>query len=327
MRCGKTALGCGGARFSVLLWPSGHGRPARAEARTGTLKRAPHRYRGLLAAVAIACVSSAADFSGERALEYTRHAVAFGSRPAGSGANHRLQAYIEAQIRPLDCRVIEDAFTAQTPDGPVAMKNIIALFPGSSGRALVVTGHYDTKKLPGFVGANDGGSSAGFLLELAQVASTRKWRDDLYIVWLDGEEAFHDWSADDSVYGSRHLAARWEKEGTLARVKALINVDMIGDKDLDILRDANSSSALVQLVWKSARDLGYDKYFLTDPGSIDDDHMPFIQRGANAIDIIDFDYGPNNSFWHTPQDTMDKLSAHSFQVVGDVLVEALARLQ
>ncbi len=283
--------------------------------------------RSVLAALTLSCVSLAADFSGERALDYTRHAVAFGPRPAGSGANHRLQAYIEAQIRPLHCRVIEDAFTAHTPDGAVAMKNIIAVFPGSSGKALVVTGHYDTKKLPGFVGANDGGSSAGFLLELAQAAATRKWQDDLYIVWLDGEEAFHDWTADDSVYGSRHLAERWEKDGTLGKVKALINVDMIGDKDLDILRDGNSSPALVQLFWKSAHDLGYEKYFLNDPGSIDDDHMPFIQRGANAIDIIDFDYGPNNSLWHTPEDTMDKLSAHSLQVVGDVLVETLARLQ
>jgi len=267
-----------------------------------------------------------ADFSGERALDYTRHAVSFGPRPAGSAALRSLRAYIEAQLRSLHCQVTEDTFTASTPDGPVEMKNIIARLPGRSGQALVVSGHYDTKKLPRFVGANDGGSSAGFLLELARVVAARKWNDDIYVVWLDGEEAFHEWSDTDSTYGSRHLAQRWSHDGTLARVRALINVDMIGDRDLHMNREQYSSPDLRNLVWKCASDLGYDEYFNGPRGPIEDDHLPFLRAGAPALDIIDLDYGPSNSWWHTPADTMDKLSAHSFQVVGNVVMEALSRL-
>jgi Zn-dependent M28 family amino/carboxypeptidase len=222
--------------------------------------------------------------------------------------------------------VSEDAFTASTPDGPVEMKNIIARFPGSSRRALVVTGHYDTKKQPRFVGANDGGSSTGFLLELARIAAARKWTDDIYLVWFDGEEAFHEWTDTDSLYGSRHLAERWARDGMLAQIKALINVDMIGDRDLDLVKVTNSSPELLQTVWKGAYDLGYGRYFTDSEGPVDDDHVPFLNRGVNALDVIDFDYGPSNSWWHTSDDTVDKLSAHSFQVVGDVLIAVLSKL-
>ena len=280
----------------------------------------------LIAAVLSPGLVAGSDFSGAKALEGTRRAVAFGSRPPGSAAIRNLRSYIEAQLRPLRCHVSEDAFTASTPEGPVQMTNIIARFPGASSQALVITGHYDTKKQPRFVGANDGGSSTGFLLELASVISSRKWNSDIYLVWFDGEEAFHEWTDNDSVYGSRHLAERWSRDGTLARVKALINIDMIGDRDLDIAKDTSSSSGLLQLVWKSAYDLGYGRYFTDAEGPIEDDHSPFLARGANALDVIDFDYGPSNSWWHTPDDTMDKLSAHSFQVVGDVVLAAMMRL-
>ena len=280
----------------------------------------------MVLAVILTVSARASDFSGSRALEQTRRAVSFGPRPPGSPAIRNLRAYMEAQLRTLHCQVKEDVFIARTPDGPVEMRNIIARFPGSSGRALVVTGHYDTKKQPRFVGANDGGSSTGFLLELARVVAARRWNSDVYLVWLDGEEAFHQWSDTDSLYGSRHLAERWSLDGTLAQVKALINVDMIGDRDLDIVRETNSSPDLLQTVWKAAEDLGYGRYFTAAEGPIEDDHMPFLSRGVNALDLIDFDYGPSNSWWHTPADTMDKLSAHSFQVVGDVLLQALARL-
>jgi Zn-dependent M28 family amino/carboxypeptidase len=280
----------------------------------------------LAAAVLLIVPLGASDFSGARALEQTRRAVSFGPRPPASAALRNLRAYIETQLRTLHYQVTEDAFLARTPDGPVEMKNIIARLPGRSAGALVVSGHYDTKKQPRFVGANDGGSSTGFLLELARAAAARKWSSDVYLVWFDGEEAFREWSDTDSVYGSRHLAERWARDGTLARIKALINVDMIGDRDLDIVRETNSSPALLQTVWKCAHDLGYGHYFTDAESPIEDDHTPFLARGVNALDVIDFDYGPNNSWWHTPEDTIDKLSAHSFQVVGDVLMEALARL-
>jgi glutaminyl-peptide cyclotransferase len=280
----------------------------------------------LLATVAVSAM--AADFSGAAALEFTRKAVAFGPRPPASEANRKEQAWILAELHRLGkCRVTEDAFSGQTPLGPMPMKNIIARFPGSSGRAIVITGHFDTKTFPGrmFVGANDGGASAGLLLELARVVNTRSYADDIYLVWFDGEEAIGQWSATDGLHGSRHLAAKWSADGTLSHIKALVNVDMIGDKDLGILQVSNSSPQLLRLVWQIAKELGYGKYFLDSASDIEDDHMPFVHLGVNSLDLIDFDYGPDNKYWHTDQDTMDKLSAHSLEVVGNVLLGFLAK--
>jgi len=289
------------------------------------------RKKVLTAVAILACLAAratAADFSGASALEFTRKAVAFGPRPPGSPANQKLQAYIESQLKLLHCQISYDAFTAQTPPGPVSMRNIIAKFPGSSGRAIVVTGHFDTKPTPGmvFLGANDGGSSTGFLLELARVVNTMIHADDIYLVFFDGEEAFGEWSDTNGTYGSRHLAARWASEGVLPRIKALINVDMIGDKDLGLLQETMSSPQLLRLVWQTAHDIGYGKYFLDSAQATEDDHLPFLKRSVNALDLIDFDYGTNNAYWHTAQDTMDKLSAHSFDVVGNVLVAVIRKL-
>ena len=269
-------------------------------------------------------------FDGRAALEYTRKATAFGERPSGSDAIVRLRKWIVSELKPLGGELALDAFTAQTPDGPIPMANIILKFPGTSGKAVAVTGHYDTKKIPmvHFIGANDAGSSTGFLIEFAKVIARVKHRDDIYIVFFDGEESVkRDWTENDSRYGSRHLAAKWLADGTLGRIKALINIDMIGDKDLDIADDDNSSQSLRQMVWQIADKLGYSKFFRHDPGAIDDDHKPFADIGVNVIDIIDLDYGPNNEYWHTAKDTMDKLSAHSFQVVGDVVLELVKELE
>ncbi len=270
----------------------------------------------------------ATEFSGSSALAYTRRAVSFGQRPPGSAAIKKLQAYIVGELKLNHCEMSEDTFTAQTPVGQIVMKNLIARLPGASGRAIAVTGHYDTKAIPGvnFVGANDGGSSTGFLLELARVLSRRTRKDDVYIVFFDGEEAFGEWSDTNGVYGSRHLAAKWAADGTLHRLRALINVDMIGDKDLDIVQDWNSSASLRDLVWRAAGALGLGRYFLTSGSAMEDDHMPFVRQGVNAVDLIDFNYGPDNAYWHTAQDTMDKLSADSLQVVGAVVLGALERL-
>ena len=283
---------------------------------------------GAVAAVCLVGPAVAADFSGAAALEYTRKAVAFGPRPPGSEANRKLQGYIEGQLKPLHCQISFDAFTAQTPAGPVPMRNIIAKFSGSSGRAIVITGHFDTKPMPGrvFVGANDGGSSTGFLLELAQVVNTTPHADDIDLVFFDGEEAFGEWSDTNGTFGSRHLAGQWAREGMLGRIKALINVDMIGDKDLGILQETMSSAPLRRLVWRTASELGYGKYFLNLAQATEDDHLPFLKQGVNALDLIDFDFGPNNDYWHTEKDTMDKLSAHSFDVVGNVLTAVIGKL-
>jgi glutaminyl-peptide cyclotransferase len=266
-------------------------------------------------------------FSGAAALNFTARAVAFGPRPSGSAANTKLRAYIREQLSTWRCEVSGDTFTTQTPDGPVAMENIIAKFPGKSGRAIAITGHFDTKKMTGFVGANDGGSSTGILLEMAAVLAGRPRTDDVYLVFFDGEEAVRDWTDTDSVYGSRHLARKWTADGINRRLKAMINVDMTGDKDLDIVYENSSSASLRKLVWDAADTLGYSANFLRQPNAVEDDHIPFLEAGVRALDLIDFTYGPNNGYWHTTQDTMDKLGAHSFQVVGDVLMRVIPELE
>jgi len=293
--------------------------------RSAGYQPAPHRFALFAAALLVvggACF--AADFSGASAFKYTQAAVAFGPRPSGSNANKALQTYIRTELHNWKCEVMEDPFLAKTPKGDVRMTNIIAKFPGKSGHAIAVTGHFDTKLFPGrkFVGANDGGSSTGLLLELAHVLSQTDHVDDIYVVFFDGEEAVGDWSDIDSVYGSRHLAYKWKGDGTLAKLKALINVDMIGDKSLDVLIEENSTASLRKLVWNTAAELGYKTYFLDDGEKVDDDHMPFLKLGVPSLDIIDFDYDP----WHKDSDTMDKLSPKSLEIVGSVVVASVKKI-
>ncbi len=209
------------------------------------------------------------------------------------------------------------------------MTNLIARFAGSSDRIVVFCGHYDTKRILGrrFLGANDGGSSTGLLLELARVVAARKRTLEVRIVWFDGEEAYESWSPTDGLYGSRHLAELWRRDGTLGRIIALINADMIGDRDLDILKEYYSSRSLQNLIWSSAASLGLGRHFLPYGGAVEDDHVPFLRQGVTAVNLIDFNYGPNNSWWHTEQDTLDKLSPRSFEIVGKVLLDVLRRLE
>ncbi|HWE51827.1 MAG TPA: M28 family peptidase [Bryobacteraceae bacterium] len=264
-------------------------------------------------------------FSGDAAFNFTRQAVDLGPRPDGSPSIVKLRTMIKADLASRRCEIISDKFIAQTPDGPVPMENIIAKFPGKSGRAVAVTGHYDTLRMPRFVGANDGGSSTGFLLEMAAALQGGAHRDDIYLVFFDGEEAFHKWSDTDSLYGSRHLAEKWSKDGTNARLKALINVDMIGDKNLTMLYDITSAASVRKLIWDTADSLGYAREFPRTENSVEDDHVPFLKAGVRAVDLIDFQ--SQNTFWHTPQDTMDKLSPHSFEVIGAVVMKSLSELE
>ncbi len=286
-------------------------------------------FRAQIVFLAFAACGFGADFSGEAAFAHTRKAVEFGPRPSGSPAIKLLQTYILDQLKTCKCQVTEDNFTARTPKGEIAMKNIIAKFPGSVARAnprgIAVTGHYDTKLYPGrkFVGASDGGSSTGLLLELARALTGEPRTDDVYLVFFDGEEATGDWSDTDKLYGSRHLALKWRDDGTLAKLKALINVDMIGDKQLNIKQEQNSNRRVMQIIWQAAADLGYRSSFVQDTIDIDDDHMPFVQLGAPAVDLIDFDYAP----WHEDSDTLDKLSAQSLHIVGRVVHESVRRLE
>ncbi len=286
-------------------------------------------WLGTLLTIPALLVAAQGEFSGVSALTFTKKVVAFGPRPPDSDAIHNLQNYLRTEVKSLGWAISEDLFQAHTPAGPKQMRNIIARLPGTSGKTVVISGHYDTKPTPGvpFVGANDGGSSTGLLLELARVLPKRSPKDEILLVWLDGEEAFVQWSATDSLYGSRHLAAKWAADGTAPRIKALINVDMIGDQDLQIVEETASTAWLRELVWDTARELGFSKHFGPSQGEVGDDHVPFLDKGIPALDLIDFDYGPGNSYWHTPQDTIDKLGADSFEVVGKVVLDVIRKLE
>jgi glutaminyl-peptide cyclotransferase len=279
----------------------------------------------VLLALLPALSAHAKNFSGADAFWFTRQAVALGPRPAGSPAIAKLRALIRQQLALRGCEVTADRFSAQTPDGPVAMENIIARFPGKSGRGIAISGHYDTKKMTNFVGANDGGSSTGVLLELAAALQGKPRTDDVYLIFFDGEEAVREWTDTDSLYGSRHLAEKWSADGTNRKLKALINVDMTGDRNLHLVWDTNSAASVRKLVWDVADSLGFSGAFPRQGNAIADDHMPFLSAGVRAVDLIDFD--SQSTFWHTPQDTMDKLDPQSFDVIGAVVMKSIEQLE
>jgi len=199
------------------------------------------------------------------------------------------------------------------------MTNLIAKVPGTTSAVVIIARHYDTKtkctNFP-FVGANDGGSSAVFLLEMARVLARRKNSLSYWLVFFDGEEALQRWSNTDGLYGSRHFAQELSAQGTLNQVRAVILLDMIADAHLDIHREAHSTPWLSDIVFAQARRLGYGRYFLNSPWPIEDDHIPFLELGMPAVDIIDFDYGPFNLYWHTRYDTVVKCSRASLAIVG-----------
>jgi Zn-dependent M28 family amino/carboxypeptidase len=258
-------------------------------------------------------------------MQYIKEIVAFGPRPIGSKNHQRVEEYIHSRLKGDD--VEDDAFDAETPAGKLPVRNIIAKFPGGKDGIILIAGHYDTNyplRNTGYVGANDGGSSTALLLELANQLRGKK--RDGYSVWLvfsDGEEAVKQWTDTDSVYGMRHLAERWQKDGTARKIKALLLADMIGDADLGILRDQNSTPWLEDLVYQAATRLGYQSHFFERTAPMEDDHTPFVKIGVPSADLIDFEYGYGNVFWHTPQDTVDKLSPKSLQIVGDVILQTV----
>ncbi|MFN8008955.1 MAG: M28 family metallopeptidase [Terriglobia bacterium] len=176
-----------------------------------------------------------------------------------------------------------------------------------------------------FVGANDGGSSTA-LLELVRVLSRRKPKETLQFVFFDGEEAQRHWSESDSLYGSRYFVEELVRSGRREKMKAMILLDMVGDKDLVLEFDSSSTSELMELVRKSAQELGYSKHIARVSKGILDDHVPFIQAGIPAVDLIDYEYGLNNLYWHTPNDTLDKISAQSLKIVGEIVLKTIEKL-
>ncbi len=267
-------------------------------------------------------------FDGGRAYEDLRQVVMFGPRPAGSPALDSTRQYIKKQLAASGIQVVEQPFDADTPVGRLHMVNLIAQVPGVSPDRLVFAGHYDTKLFREFrfVGANDAGSSTAFLIEWGRAMKARKNPLTIELVFLDGEEATMpgwDDAPNDHTYGSRHYVETAQKDKTLGSLRALILVDMIGDRNLQIRRETNSSSWLTDAIWAAASRLKLGDVFVEASLQIEDDHIPFVDAGVPAVDIIDMDYPP----WHTAGDTLDKVSARSLQVVGDVLYEALPAIE
>jgi Zn-dependent M28 family amino/carboxypeptidase len=283
------------------------------------------KFALILVLLAAPIAAAAQHFNGAKALDYAREFVAIGPRWPTSQGHVKAEVYLRSHFQ--RDQLEEDTFTADTPIGPVSMRNFIVRIQGKKDGVIVLGTHYETNyplRNINFVGANDGAATTGLLMAIAD--QLRGKQLDGYSVWLvffDGEEAINSWSQSDSTYGSRHLAAKWGRDGTLKRIKAFMLADMIGDKDLDIQHETSSTDWLVALVKQAAHKFGYDRYFFQTDEAVEDDHLAFVHRGVPSIDVIDLDYGPNNSYHHTAQDTLDKVSAHSLTIDGDVFLETI----
>ncbi|HEX6185603.1 MAG TPA: M28 family peptidase [Pyrinomonadaceae bacterium] len=274
---------------------------------------------------------AATPFSGQRAFEHVRKLVELGPRPSGSKALEQARRYIREQVG----GELEE-WVAETPAGKVKMANVIAELKGESEDTIVIASHYDTKRFKefDFVGANDGGSSTGALIEIARVlgASGAKRRFTYRFVFFDGEEAVcREWDecgkpgAPDNTYGSRHHVGRLKARNRFKHVRAVILLDMVGYDKLELGRDNLSTPWLVDILWRTARELGYARQFVERAEAVGgDDHVPFLRAGAPAVDLIQLGTYPH---WHTPEDTLDKIAPHSLKAVGDVVLASLPRVE
>lgn len=264
-------------------------------------------------------------FDGNRAFAQVAKQVSFGPRPSGSPAIAKLQEYLLSELKSYGCTVEVDDFHADTPVGRLPMKNILVKIPGERPGIILLGTHYDTLLMPSFVGADDGGSSTGVMLELARLLCPQHGKYAVWIAFFDGEEAMKQWSETDSRYGSRQMAARFAASGDIKKIRAFLLADIVGGRTAEIPRETSSTPALIDLVWNTAAKLGYSTLFQNDTASAEDDHDSFMKRGVPAVDVIaDF---PGNGYWHTPQDALDKISPKTLAIVGHVFLESVKQLQ
>jgi hypothetical protein len=274
---------------------------------------------------------NATSFSGQRAYEHVKNLVGFGPRPSGSKELELARRYILEQTGGK----LEE-WVADTPAGKLKMANVVVELKGETDDTIIIAGHYDTKRYKDFefVGANDGGSSAGALIEIARALrdSGAPRRFTYRLLFFDGEEAVcREWDEcskpgrPDNTYGSRHHVGRLKARDRLKQVRALILLDMVGYERLELGRDDMSTPWLVDILWRTARDLGYSKQFVERTESVGgDDHAPFLREGVPSVDLIQLSTYPH---WHTREDTLDKISPHSLKAVGDVVLASLPRLE
>jgi len=285
----------------------------------------------IAAALAAAPAGSLHDgFNAQQAYAYTARIAGFGERWPGSPGHKKTEDLIHQVLQKDGARVEADDFTANTPRGPVAVHNIVGKFNADADpkrKIFILAGHYDTLFQPGFIGANDGASSAAILLAFADALAGRKTNMQIWLVWTDLEEAINSFDDNDGLYGSRHLAQELAANGTAPRIRGFFLLDMIGDKDLGVARESGSDRGLQDFIARAARQLGYSQYFFQYEMEIIDDHVPFLRAGVPAVDVVDANYGrmgpqfdSMGEFHHTNADTMDKVSQRSLQVVGRTIL-------
>ena len=293
----------------------------------------------LLASVPLAAIAqhpaSKGGVSGEHVFALTQQYLAAApKRFIGSPGHLAAENFIKAHFAPEIAKgqFETDEFHPTTPIGQVTMRNYIVRYPGKRDGIVVLASHYETnwwlKDIP-FVGANDGACTTALLIEIGHYL--RAHPPEGYSVWLvfdDGEEAIKEWTDRDSLYGTRHLAAKWYADGTLQRIKAFVVADMIGDKDLNILEEEQSTAWLRALLKQAAANSHNSAYVFKTQGAEEDDHLPFLRRGIPSLDIIDVDYGPHTAatpdgYHHTAQDTLDKISPQSLQISADLFLELI----
>ena len=276
-----------------------------------------------------------AAFNGERAMDHVRKQIEFGPRPPDTQQLAKTRAYITNELKSYGLTVSLDEFNAATPQGQKKMANIVAEIPGETRSLILITSHYDTKyyKDMYFVGANDPAASVATLLEIGRVlaSSTEKPKATYRLVFFDGEEAFCEGWSDcgdqqnpDNTYGSRHYVSLLRSKNELNDTKAMILLDMMGYKNLELGRDDMSTKWLQDIIWKTGRELGYGKVFVDrEEGVGGDDHEPFVGVGVASVDLIQLSSYPH---WHKADDTADKISAQSMKIVGDTILASLPKV-
>jgi glutaminyl-peptide cyclotransferase len=271
---------------------------------------------------------STGGFDGSKAFAHVAKQVSFGPRPSGSQALAHLQDYLQSELRSYGCSVEIDSFGADTPVGRLSMKNILVKIPGEKPGIILLGTHYDTLLMDNFVGADDAGSSTAVMLELARLLCSQRGKYAVWIAFFDGEEAMKQWSDTDSRYGSRQMAARFANSGDIKKIRAFLLADIVGGRTPHFLRETTSTPTLTDLVWGAAAKLGYSSIFVNDETSaIEDDHDSFLRRNVPSMDVIDLDRVNDVPYWHTPQDTLDKISAKTLAIVGHVFLESVNQLQ
>ena len=274
-------------------------------------------------------------FNGERAMDHVRKQIEIGPHPPDTAELARTRAYIINELKSYGLLVHTDDFTATTPQGEKKMANIIAEVPGESKDVIVVASHYDTKyfKDMRFVGANDPASSVATLLEIGRVLGSAREKPKVTykLVFFDGEEAFcENWDdcgsegAPDNTYGSRRYVAQLKAKNEGNSTRALILLDMMGYKNLELGRDTMSTRWLQDTIWQTGRDLGYSEIFTDRPEGVGgDDHEPFLRAGIDSVDLIQLNGYP---YWHKANDTVDKISPQSMRIVGETVLASLPKI-